>query len=296
MESIKDNKLKLIIRKNGLNESKFDKLSEVLMSFHLMTFFNEKELKEVGKVNVRFYNSFVRFFDRTINNLIEKYNLKVDKEYDKENYYEQQNDKGHLIKFSLNNIEHLILFSDFEWTWSKDLNYWEKIPIKNSLFSKNIYHLIKVCYIDINLKMTYLFKGQYKLYIRHCVCLLSENSIKISVFLDNNLINELTYPSINQINKCNKTHCGQNQENFKEKRHNFGIMRPFNRRLKVKRLNRKKCGETEVLEEYIMDLDINNDDGIDGNIGHVLKICFDHNNGDWKRDWFIDAIIIRKIL
>ena len=296
MESIKENKLKLITRKNGLKESKFDKLKEVLMSFNLMPFFDKKELKEVGMVNVRLYNSFIRFFDRTINNLIEKYNIKIDKQYDKENYYEQQNDKGHFIKFSLDNIEHLILFSAFDWTWSNDPRYWEKIPIKNALFSKNIYHLIQVCYIDINLNTTHLFKGKYKLYIRHCVCLLRESSIKVSIFLDNNLINEFTYPSINQINNCNKIHRGQEQGNFNNGLVRLDVIRHFHSRIRLRCDNPKKNGETEVLEEFIMDLDINNDDEIDDKIGHELKIRFDHNNGNWKNDWYLDAIVIRKVV
>ena len=299
MESFSKKKLKIVNRKNGVSQSKFDKLTEVLMSFHLIPFFDKKELKEVGMVNVRLYNSFIRFFDRTINTLIEKYNVKADKEYDKENYYEQQNDKGHYIKLSLDNIEHSVLFSAFDWTWSKDLKYWEKIPIKNSLFSKNIYHLIRVCYIDINVKVTHLFRGKYKLYIRHCVCLLSENSIKVSIFLDDNLINEFTYPSISKINNCNKIHRGQEQEKQEkyERRFHNDIIRPFHRRrIKLRCDNPRRCGETEVLEEYIMDFDIPSDEGIENNIGHVLKICFDHNNGNWKTEWFIDAIVIRKIV
>ena len=83
----------------------------LLLSYCLFPFFNLKEAKEIGKVNVKFYNSFVRYYDRILTPFINKYNVKMENEYKPNEIYEQKDDKGHFIKLGLLNLEHYLLFS-----------------------------------------------------------------------------------------------------------------------------------------------------------------------------------------
>ena len=52
--------------KNNENKEKryFCKLTDVLMSFNLFPFFRIHEAKELGKIDTKFYNSFVRYYER----------------------------------------------------------------------------------------------------------------------------------------------------------------------------------------------------------------------------------------
>ena len=81
----------------------FKKLTDVLMSFHLLPFFTAREAKELGKINTKFYNSFVRYYERISDNLIKKYNVIMEKDYDRNTLYEQKDDKGHFIKVNFFN-------------------------------------------------------------------------------------------------------------------------------------------------------------------------------------------------
>ena len=206
--------------KKTSNEDKryFVKLTDVLMSFHLFPFFRIKEAKELGKIDSKFFNSFVRYYERKKDWLIKEYNIKIEneKDYDPNGIYEQRDDQGHFIKLNFFNLEHYLLFSYHNWTWRDSNEYWEKITAKNSLLNKDIYHLKTVCWVDVNANMSHIFNGNYKLYINHCVCNLAENMLKLTVSLDGVPLQEFRYPSNELINKCRDEHKEEEKKEEKE--------------------------------------------------------------------------------
>ena len=205
------------IKPNENGEKKyFYKLTDMLMSFHLVPFFNIKEAKDLGMIDKKFYNAFVRYYKGSCEELINKYNIKIEKEYKPNEIHEQKDDKGHFIKLSFLSIEHYLLFSYFKWTWQDTNEYWDKITPKNSILNKDICHLKTVCWIDVNANMSHIFSGKYKLYLNHCVCKLSENMLKMTVFIDNAPINEFIYPSREQVNNCREEHKDQKEEEKKK--------------------------------------------------------------------------------
>ena len=213
-------KYKLIIKNVKLpikeNKKYFEKIPELLISYNIFPFFNINEAKELGKINQIFKNGFKRNYDEQCDLLTNKYNIKLEKEYEPYEIYEQKDDKGHFIKLSFNKIEHYLLFSYFKWTWQEDERYWDKIKPKNSLFDKEICHLKSVCWVDVNANMSHVFNGKYKLYLNHCVCKLAKNMLKMTVLIDNVPLQEFKYPSDEQVNKCRTAHSDKKEEDKKE--------------------------------------------------------------------------------
>ena len=195
---------------------KFNKLTDVLMSYNILPYFTVKEAKELGKINTRFYNSFIRYYERIADNLIEKYNIKNEENYNPNEIYEQKDDKGHFIKVNFSSLTHYLIFSYFNWTWKNDERYWETITPKNSILNKDISHLKTVCWVDVNATMTHLFEGKYKLYLNHCVCNLAKDSMFMKVLLDGLSLLEILYPSNEQINRCRNVHEVKEEEDKKE--------------------------------------------------------------------------------
>ena len=321
--------LKEIKQVENTKKKEFDKLTDVLLSYCLFPFFKIKEAKEIGKVNSKFYNSFVRYYDRICIPFINKYNVKIENEYKPNEIYEQKDDKGHFIKLSLLNLEHYLLFSYFDWAWKNDEKYWDTITPKNSILNKNISHLIRVCWLDVNGSISHIFNGKYKLYLNHCVCKLLENRLKMTVLLDNVPIQEFKYPSKEQLDKCHNLHLDKNEEEKKEEDKkeedkkeedkkeedkkkgeekeekgfakinlpHLGLMRNPLFRIgggirKVKRVEYNK--DNSLQKEFIMDLNVNYDEQLDNSSGHVLTVKFDHVEGSWKNGWLIDAVILER--
>ena len=129
--------LKPIKRDENKKKIYFDKMIDYLMIFNLFPYFNMKEAKELGKINIRFYKCFVQFYERAYPELIKKYNIILEnlKDYEPLQIYEQKNDKGHFIKLGFFNIEHFSIFSYNDWTWKNDTRYWNKITPKNSILN-----------------------------------------------------------------------------------------------------------------------------------------------------------------
>ena len=311
--------------KNNENKEKryFCKLTDVLMSFNLFPFFRIHEAKELGKIDTKFYNSFVRYYERGKDWLIKKYNIKIEneKEYDPNGIYEQKDDQGHFIKLNFFNLEHYLLFSYHNWTWRDTNQYWEKITPKNSLLNKDIYRLKTVCWVDVNAHMSHIFHGKYKLYLNHCVCNLAENMLKMTVSLDGVPLQEFIYPSREQVNKCRDAHKDEEdkkEEDVKEgekkegKNENneekaildgpravrVGLRRgPFLRirnprtNINIKTYNK----DNSLNKEFIMDINIPYDKDLDNSNGHVIKVQFDHTEGSWKNNWLIDGVILEEI-
>jgi len=195
----------------------FDQLPELLISYNIFPFFTVKEAKEIGKINQTFLNCFSRdFFEVRSDSLVKKYNIKLEKEFEPNEIYEQKDDKGHFIKLSFNHLEHFLLFSYFKWTWQEDSRYWNKIKPKNSILNKDVCHLITVCWIDVNANMSHVYSGKYKLYLNHCVCKLAKKMLKMTVFIDNIPLKDIEYPSDEQIEVCRLSHSDKKEENKKE--------------------------------------------------------------------------------
>ena len=326
---------KLLLKKIKSNENEekkyFSKLTDMLMSYNLFPFFNIKEAKDLGKLNSKFYNAFARYYERESDELIDKYNVKIEKEkeYKPNAIYEQKDDKGHFIKLSLINLEHYLLFSYFKWTWQDDNRYWDRITPKNSILNKDICHLKTVCWVDVKANMSHIFSGKYRLYLNHCVCKLSENVLKMTVFIDNVPLIEYKYPSREQVNNCRQIHIDQKEEDKKEedqkeedkKEENkkeekkegnielgdeiqqprlhvlrplrVGLMRgPFPRVRRVGGNLITYNKENSLHKEFIMDVDIIYNEILDNGNGHEIKVTFDHATDTWKNGWLIDAVIL----
>ena len=304
IETIK--KLKILdfkLKKKSLDENNkeynnFDKLTDVLISFHLFPFFSEKEVISFGNINIKFYNSFMRFCQRRFDDIISKYDIDLkNKEYITQNeFYQQKDDKGHFIKFGIFSIEHYCLFAENKWTWQDDKRYWEKISVKNTILNKDIFNLISVCWVDVNQTMTNIFYGKYKLYLNHCVCNLNTSLLKLMIYLDDIPIFEMKYPSKEQKENCRKKHSIKKEE--EKERGNLGLRGGRMRLLRGLRLPRSKVElkEKKVDKDLITIIDIPYNVIIDNKKGHIITIRFDHLEGSWKQGWMIDAFILEKII
>ena len=266
-------------------EKYFKKLKNNIITYCLFPFFDKKEAKELGKLNVRFYNSFASFYELLIDNLITKYNINISNEYKPNNIYEQKDDKGHFIKLNYSKLEHYLLFSYNEWTHRNNPKYWEKVTPKNSLLNKDIYHLKTVSWIDVNSKMTHIFYGKYKLYINHCVCNLAENKLKMIVFLDGIPLKDFIYPSRTQVNKCRSVHGGGGNPNQGRR----PLLRPGRNNVKTN-FNQ----DYNLNKDFVMDITINYNENIDKSNGHEISVRIESTDGSWKENWLIDGVILEK--
>lgn len=112
--------LKKINKRNKAKNNIFNKIVESLISYKIFPFLNIKEIKEISKVNVHFHNSFIRYYEDELKFIINKHNLHIEQNlinYNTNSFYKQKDDKGHYIKINLSKIEHICLFSSFNWTW-----------------------------------------------------------------------------------------------------------------------------------------------------------------------------------
>ena len=331
MESSKDEtkdkspfSLKPIKNNEKTEKHFFDKLNDVLMSFHIFPFFTIKEAKNLGNFDKKFYNSFARYYKRAKDQLIKVYNIKIENEndYNPNGIYEQKDDQGHFIKLNFLNLEHYLLFSYHNWTWRDTNEYWEKITPQNSLFNKDIYHLKTVCWVDVNANMSHIFNGTYKLYLSHCVCNLTENMLKMTIIIDDVPLQEFRYPSREQVNNCRDAHSDKKEEDKKEEDKKeedkkevenneekaiiaptirtgvrVGLLRrPYLRIGGVRNYNTTKYNKDNRLNVvFIMDVHIPYDNNLDNSTGHKISVRFDHVEGSWKKDWLIDGVILKKI-
>ena len=290
------------------NGKKFQKLTDVLIAYNILPFFTIKEAREIGKSDSKLYNAFVRYFKRNWESFKNKYNIKYEGDCKPNGIYEQKDDQGHFIKLSYLNLEHYLLFSYYKWTWSDTPKYWEKITPKNSLFNKDIYHLISVCWIDINAHMTHIFEGKYKLYLSHCVCALRERSLKLTVLLDDVPLQQIRYPSKELVTNCREVHKSKIEEEKKDEDSknednkegvNSDTTRP------ILGLRRRKVQESPKIiynidnnlkKDFITDINVIYDEARDNGSGHELTIKFDHALGVWKDGWLIDGVILESVI
>ena len=306
--------IKPLTNKENEPREKINKLTDVLISYNIIPFFKIREAKELGKINKRVYNAFVRYYLRIRDSLINKYNIKIENEddYEPNQIYEQKDDKGHFIRLSHYNLEHYLLFSYFKWTWQDNEQYWDRIKPKNSILGKDICHLKTVCWVDVNASMTHVYSGKYKLYLNHCVCRLKENMLKMTILIDGVPLKEFKYPSREQVNICREIHSEKNEENKKDEdkkeekntNSNLDVIRPARRGLlrgpflRIRGnpgVNVNYNKNNSLNKVYIMDVDIIYDDIMDSSNGHEITIKFDHTEGSWKEGWLIDAAILESL-
>ena len=282
------------------NGKKFQKLTDVLISYNIFPFLTIKEAREIGKSDSKLYNAFIRYLKRSWGSLKNKYNINYEGDCRPNEIYEQKDDQGHFIKLSYLNLEHYLLFSYYKWTWSDTPKYWEKITPRNSLFNKDIYHLISVCWIDINAHMTHIFEGKYKLYLNHCVCALKERSLKLTVLLDGVPLQQIRYPSKELVTKCREVHKSKIEEEKKDVKE--GVINDTTR--PILGLRRRKDHEgpkiiynidNSLKKDFIMDINVIYDQIKDNGSGHELTIKFDHALGIWKDGWLIDGVILESV-
>ena len=276
-----------------LNNEKnlFNKLTDILISFHLFPFLDNKELREFGKIDTKFYNAFIRSYERYKDLNITKYNAKIEPNFNQNNIYEVNDEKGHLIKLSFLSIEHYLLFSYLDWAWKNDERYWYTITSPNSLFNKDIYKLRSVSWIDLNGTLSHIFYGNYKIFLNHCVCNLEENKCKMIVLLDGIKLQEFIYPSRAQVNSCRAIH-DNNRSSESERRPKLrGGLYRFPRTSRQIDYN----PDNKLNKDFIMDINVVYDEKMDKNSGHILTIKFEKRDDSWKVGWLIDGVIVEKI-
>ena len=173
--------------------------------------------------------------------------------------------------------------------------------------------------------MSHIFNGTYKLYLSHCVCNLTENILKMTVFLDEEPLQDFVYPSREQVNNCRVVHSDKKEEDKNEEKKEdkkeedkkevenneekavigrsvrpgvrVGLLRrPILRIGGVRNDNNRKYNKDNSLNiVFIMDINIPYDNNLDNDTGHKISIKFDHTEGSWKKDWLIDGVILEKI-
>ena len=241
--------LKQIKKNENEKNNKFNKITDVLMSYHLIPFFKIREAKDLGKLNQKLYNAFVRYYSRICDSYINKYNIQIENEdeYEPNKIYEQKDDKGHFIKLSFFNQEHYLLFSYFNWAWQNKLEYWGKLTSKNSLLNKDIFYLKRVCWVDVNANMSHIYSGKYKVYLNHCVCNFEENKLKLNIIIDGVPFEEFLYPSKQQIKTCRENHSDKKEdkkdENKKEEDKKEENKKEEDKKEEDKKEEDKKVGE-----------------------------------------------------
>jgi hypothetical protein len=249
-------------KRSDQEKKNFDKLTEVLMSFCLFPYFDAFDAKELGKINTHFYNAFVRYYERIYDEEIQKYNLDIsnEQEFDKNKLYAQKDDKGHFIKLKFSQMEHYLLFSYFDWEWKNDNRYWLRKTPENSILNKEICYLNTVCLIDINVKMSHVFSGKYKLYLNHCVCGFETEEVTLTIEIEGVVYKKFDYPTEKQKDNCN------------HKRNN-------------------------LFKQYITDINIAYNENLEkeGGHGHEIAVKFKNKDWYWKNDWYIDAVILRRV-
>ena len=259
------------------------KMNKNIFNNIFLPFLSINDYKEVIKVNKYFYNNIIIKNIEWINYLndlkidydLEIPNNKIDfcKESAIKNqrYYKCNFDKSHYIKFVSSGLEHISTFDKENWTWKNDKRYWKSIKSNESLFDEEIASLIEVCLVDVNITMSKIFKGKYKLYIRHGVFNISDDSLILIIKVNDMEIYKEKYPQKYMRDDCKITN---------EKVRIIG----FNRNMKFHRTQNKK-ERGKIANSFLIDINLLNDE-------NKITLKFEHTNNNWKNYWDLDAIIL----
>ena len=281
------------------------KLNKNIFKNLILPFFSINDYKELIKVNKFFYNciitkniEWIKYLnDLKINYDLEIPNNKIDfcKESALKNkrYYKCNFDKSHYIKIISSGIEHISTFDKEDWTWKNDKRYWKSIKSNESLFDEEILSLIEVCWVDVNIKMSKIYKGKYKLYIRHDVINMRDNNLILIIKVNEEEIYREKYPQNYMRDDCKKTEEGKNdniemvKDNEKNNQNENKILKinRFNRFMKIHRLqNRKEIGK--IANSFLIDINLLKEEN------NTISLKFKHANDNWKSNWDLDAIIL----
>ena len=318
--------LKNIERTSTAPPSNFNLIGKNIISNILFPFFSYNEIKELKKINIIFYNSFIDYLSFWINdlkNILNEYKISFPstvntiskiEAIDKKIKYKCPYDKGHYIEFDKKGINHIGLFKDENWTWKNDERYYKTKLYKNSFFGYETPYLITVCWVDNNLTMTHIKKGNYKLFFKHSVYKLRKECMKLNIYLDEKEIFFSLYPTQNMIdndlnflkkNYNEKKDDEKKEDEIKEKEkielendlnennyHKFFRRPLFFRNRNFYHSQNTIEYENLLYDELIFNVDIKDNDLKNNEDGHKIEIKFFHNDDSWKNNWGIDSVYL----
>ena len=278
------------------------KMNKNIFNSFILPFFSINDYKELIKVNKYFYNSIITKNIEWINYLNDlkiDYNLEIPNnkiDFCKESaiknqrYYKCNFDKSHYIKFVSSGIEHISTFDKENWTWKNDKRYWKSIKSNESLFDEEILSLIEVCWVDVNITMSKIFKGKYKLYIRHDVTNTRDNNLILIINVNDEEIYKEKYPQKYMRDECKIPDEGKNEniemindnEKNNQNENKFLKIDRFNRFMKIHRLKEKG----RIANSFLIDINLLKEEN------NKISLKFQHTNDNWKTNWDLDAIIL----
>ena len=325
--------LKKIERTSIAPHNNFNLIGINIISNILFPFLTYNEIKELKKINILFYNSFINyisFWFNDLKNILNEYKISFPstvntiskiEAIDKKIKFKCPYDKCHYIEFDKKGINHIGLFKDEDWSWKNDERYFITKLYKNSFLGEETPYLISVCWIDINLTMTHIKEGNYKLFFKHSVYKANKECMKLNIFLDGKEIFFSLYPTqtmiendLNNLKKYKEENKNENQEDKKKEdenkedekieenkeldiNKNFRLLRrPFyfrNRNIyNLEEYLQEIEYENLLYKELIVNFEIKDDDIKSKEEGHKIEIKFFHNNDTWKNNWGFDSVYL----
>lgn len=263
-----ENGLPYIHRESQL--SLFKKIKKSVISRILFEFLKEEDIVEAGKVNIVLRNcvsdyfSFIRSdINTTLKYLEKKYNLEMDNNYEYQSFedflgkklFKIKNIEENIVKFK-NNLYPIFygLFNKVEWSWVNNPSYYTKVLYPNSILGKTR-KLSAVCWLNCEISLHNIPKGNYSLSIRHRFDGLDEKELQLKVSVENSQVFYMEYPSSEFLNK------NRNYDNT--------LFDSYLCNINKNQFNNDKCNIVVNIDHF------------DGTA--------------WKYGWSIDALILEKI-
>ena len=255
-----------------------NKLSKYLTK-HLISFFNYKEMYELGKTNVFFMNNVIEYIEENepwpekIRKLKSKYNFQIytgevdlslkEAKLNERRYKfpKREEDKGeNYFQYHKDGNRYLAIGNTFKWAHQDNISYWQGIKIDGSYIENSVvYYLTTVCWIDISLYFYHVKPNNYKVFI-----------------------NEFFVSHKRFINKLDLTiKLGQNKEIYKT---DF----PSNQIFKANNGSKDNARLNEDFICYIKKEDFDNVEK-DINDDCIVEIKFFAKDNFWKGGWFFDG-------
>ena len=190
----------------------------------MLSFLNFDDIIKVGKINIRLRNSVKEYFSQIRKNweqilmyIEKKYNLNIPEinEYNnlddilfKKNYFAIKDHMENVLQFK-SDFKPIFygLFNKVTWAWVNDNSYYTQNLCQNSTLGETRI-LKEVFWIDCKLNLHNIPMGNYSLKIRHTFNSLTEETLKLEVFVENNEIYSTLYPTkafLEENEKINRT-------------------------------------------------------------------------------------------
>ena len=252
---------------------------------HLLTFFDYKEICELGKTNVFLMNNAIEYFELNdtwpdhIRKLKLKYNFpiyqgevdvsleqaKINKRKYKFPKLEEERGDNYL-QYHIDGNRYLTIGNTFEWAHKNNDDYWQSMKLKGSYIDNDdVYYLDTVCWIDIHFFFYHVTPNNYKVYL-----------------------NEFFFAGKRFINKLNlNIKIGKNKNIFKA---DFPSNEIFNN-------NNGPKENAELNQDFICYIKKEDFDGVEKDINGdcVVEISFSHKDLFWKGGWYIDGASLVEI-